>query len=67
MFNDRETAQERREFVDALGVTHVLVDPAYHDVVTHALAGSDDFTKEYDDGRWAVFAVRPRDESRRAE
>jgi hypothetical protein len=67
MFNDKETARERREFVDALGVTHVLVDPAYHDVVTHALAGSDDFTKEYDDGRWAVFAVRPRAESRQAE
>ena len=29
-FNSVETPQERAAFVDALGVTHVLVDPAYY-------------------------------------
>jgi hypothetical protein len=67
MFNDRETAADRRRFVDALGVTHVLVDPAYYDVMTRTLAGNADFTKQYDDGRWAVFAVHSGRDSRQAE
>ena len=58
MFNARETAAERKEFVEALGITHVLVDPAFHDVVLAALNGNDLFEKQYDDGRWAVFRVR---------
>ena len=59
LFNDRETAAERRAFVDELGVTHVLVDPAFYGTVTIALSQApDDFEKLYDGDRWAVFAVR---------
>ena len=58
MFNAQETPAERKEFVEAMGITHVLVDPAFHDIVEAALNGNDLFEKQYDDGRWAVFRVR---------
>jgi hypothetical protein len=57
-FNERESAEDRRAFVEALGITHVLVDPAYHDVVVTALEGNAMFEKQYDRGGWAVFRVR---------
>lgn len=58
-FNDKETDAERRQFVDDLGITHVLVDPAFHDVVVPALRDNAMFEKQYDAGGWAVFRVRP--------
>jgi hypothetical protein len=58
-FNDKETDAERRQFVDDLGITHVLVDPAFHDVVVPALRDNAMFEKQYDAGEWAVFRVRP--------
>jgi hypothetical protein len=57
-FNAEETVAERSEFVETLGVTHVLVDPAFHDVLVDALKGNDMFEKQYDMGGWAVFRVR---------
>jgi hypothetical protein len=56
-FNDKETDAERGQFVDTLGITHVLVDPAFHDLVVSALEGHAMFEKEYDAGGWAVFGV----------
>jgi hypothetical protein len=53
-FNDRETNAERLAFVKALKVTHVLVDPPFHDVMLRALEGTA-FQKVFDDKRWAVF------------
>jgi hypothetical protein len=59
-FNDRETDAERQAFVEAVGVTHVLVDPAFHDVVVNALRGNSSFQKVYDADKWAVFQVTRR-------
>ena len=51
---------EDQAFVEAVGVTHVLVDPAFHDVVVNALRGSPRFQKIYDADNWAVFQVTGR-------
>ena len=56
-FNDRETSGERLALVKALKVTHVLVDPAFHDSMIQALAADAAFEKVFDDHKWAVFRV----------
>jgi hypothetical protein len=56
-FNDRETNAERLAFVRSLKVTHVLVDPPFHDSMVRVLADNDAFEKVFDDSRWAVFRV----------
>jgi len=57
-FNDRESRDERVGFVRDLAVTHILVDPQTHDLMTRVLTGyADLFVRRYDDGRWAVWEV----------
>jgi hypothetical protein len=58
MFNTIEALDERLEFVRALGVTHVLVDPMYHDEMAEVLGRwPGTFPRLYDDGGWAVYGV----------
>ena len=55
-FNSVETPGERRAFVQGLGVTHVLVNPAHYEemrAVLDPLPGQ--FTLRYSDGKWAVY------------
>ena len=54
-FNDADTNAERLDLVNALGATHVLVDPPYHDAMVQALAESTAFEKVFDDKQWAVY------------
>jgi hypothetical protein len=54
-FNDRETTAERLALVNALGATHVLVDPPFHDEMVRTLEESTAFQKVFDDKGWAVF------------
>jgi hypothetical protein len=57
-FNSVDTAAERAAFVQALGVTHVLVDPPYHAELRAALDALPDlFTLRYDRAQWAVYEV----------
>jgi hypothetical protein len=57
-FNSVETAAERNAFVDALGVTHVLVDPPYYAELRTALDALPElFTLRYDRAQWAVYEV----------
>jgi hypothetical protein len=57
-FNSVETPSERAAFVDRLGVTHVLVDPPYHDEMRAVLDGQpQDFELLFSNGRWAVYHV----------
>ena len=57
-FNSAETPAERAAFVEALGVTHVLVDPAYYDELRPVLDGlSQQFTLQYAGSKWAVYEV----------
>ena len=59
LFNDRETREERVEFIRDVGVTHVLVNPRTYAMMTMVLARDPDlFEKRYDDGRWAWYEVR---------
>lgn len=58
-FNEQETLEERLDFVRELGVTHILVDPMYHNRVGPVLERTPQyFSKVYDDGSWAVYAVQ---------
>jgi hypothetical protein len=60
-FNSVETAAERAAFVEALGVTHVLVDPPYHAELRAALDALPElFTLRYDRAHWAVYEVTRR-------
>ena len=57
-FNGVESLAERDAFVKALGVTHVLVDPAYHDEMRGVLDPlTDRFRLRYSGARWAVYEV----------
>ena len=59
-FNDRETRPERVAFLAQMTVTHVLVTPRVHAMMTAVLARDRDiFARVYDDGRWAVYEVAP--------
>jgi hypothetical protein len=58
MFNEVESLAERVEFVRALGVTHVLVDPMFHDVMARVFARWPAiFPRVHDDGGWAMYRV----------
>jgi len=58
-FNQIESPQERRAFLTALGVTHVLVDPTYYSQLLPVFdALPDMLSRRYADGRWAVYEVR---------
>jgi hypothetical protein len=57
-FNSVETAAERTAFVEALRVTHVLVNPPYYAELRAALDALPElFTLRYDRARWAVYEV----------
>jgi hypothetical protein len=59
-FNSVETPAERAAFVEGLGVTHVLVDPAYYQemrAVLDQLPGR--FALRYSEDEWAVYEVLP--------
>jgi hypothetical protein len=59
-FNDRESRAEREQYLRILGVTHVVVDPFAHDRLVPELNMYPDLlASQYDDGRWAVYQVRP--------
>jgi hypothetical protein len=55
-FNSVETAAERAAFVEALGVTHVLVSPVHYGELRPVLDGlPDQFVLRYDHAQWAVY------------
>lgn len=62
VFNDRETLDERLEYLRAVGATHLLLDPKYYAVLRGVLgAAPGQFVQRYDDGqRWALFEIRQR-------
>jgi hypothetical protein len=58
-FNAVETPTERAAFLSALGVTHVVLDPASFDEIRPVLDGRPDlFTRQYVGDGWAVYGVR---------
>jgi hypothetical protein len=57
-FNNLETPAERDAFVKALGVTHILVNPAHYDELGQVLDGlPTQFVRMYTNGRWAIYEV----------
>jgi hypothetical protein len=57
-FNSVETAQDRAAFVEALGVTHVLVDPAYYREMRAVLDElPEHYVLRFTAGEWAVYEV----------
>ena len=59
-FNSVETPADRAAFIKALGVTHVLVDPAYYQEMRGVLdAAPSQFALRYTGGEWAVYEVLP--------
>jgi hypothetical protein len=58
-FNSTESLTERADFVRALGITHVVVDPPYQRVMARVLGQwPEAFSTVYDDGAWTVYEVR---------
>ncbi|HUO64166.1 MAG TPA: hypothetical protein VMT97_10705, partial [Terriglobales bacterium] len=59
LFNAKESLAERRQFLDSVKATHVLVDPMTYAEMKPVLAKwPETFHLVYDDGRWAVYEVR---------
>jgi len=57
-FNTVETPAERSAFVDALGVTHILIGPAHYDTLRPVLDRlADQYILRYSQARWAVYEV----------
>jgi hypothetical protein len=60
-FNSVESPDERDAFVRALGVTHVLVNPAHYDELRPVLDGlPGQFELRYADEPWAIYEVKAR-------
>lgn len=60
-FNTVETSGERDEFVEALGVTHIIVNPAHYDTLRPVLDNlPDKYVLRYDHAPWAVYEVKAR-------
>jgi hypothetical protein len=58
LYNDRESRDERVAFLRDLRVTHVLVNPRTHDLMSAVLSRDPDlFRSRYDDGKWALYEV----------
>ena len=58
LFNMRESLAERRQFLEAMKATHVLVDPMVYAEMKRVLsAWPGTFHLVFDDGRWAVYEV----------
>jgi len=59
LFNARESLPERRQFLEAVKATHVLVDPMTYPEMTRVLAAwPETFRLVFNDSRWAVYEVR---------
>ena len=57
-FNAVETPEERLAFVNALGVTHILIGPAHYDTLRPVLDRlAHQYTLRYSQARWAVYEV----------
>jgi hypothetical protein len=57
-FNSCESLEERVEYLEKLHITHVLVDPMYHDELNSVLAQwPTRFVQQFDDGRWSLYRV----------
>jgi hypothetical protein len=57
-FNSNEGWTERIDFIRALGVTHIVVDPPYQRLMAQALGQwPQAFATVYDDGAWTVYEV----------
>jgi hypothetical protein len=57
-FNSVESWAERVDFLRALGVTHIVVDPPYRLLMTRTLGRwPEAFTMVYDDSSWTVYEV----------
>jgi hypothetical protein len=58
-FNSAESLAERADFVRALGITHIVVDPPYQRLMARVLGQwPEAFPTVYDDGAWTVYEVR---------
>ena len=58
-FNARDSLGERLEFVRALHVSHILVDPAIYSEMKAVLSQWQQvFKPVYDDGQWMVYSVQ---------
>ena len=65
-FNATESWAERVEFLSALGVTHIVVDPPYQRLMAETLGQwPQTFSTVYDDGAWTVYEVTIPREGRR--
>jgi hypothetical protein len=57
-FNSVETPQDRAAFINALGVTHVLVDPAYYRELRQVLDQlPGQYALRFSEAEWAVYEV----------
>jgi hypothetical protein len=57
-FNTHESLEERIAFVEALQVTHIVVDPMYYDEMKQTLdQWPNIFQVVYDDEEWAIYQV----------
>jgi hypothetical protein len=56
-FNLMDTPDERRRFVDDLGVTHLVLDPMVHSVMMPVLSGDPGYELLMDHSSWAVYRV----------
>lgn len=57
-FNKAEQREERVTFLDTLGISHVVTDPSYYEMMEGVLGRYPDlFTKIYDQECWSVFKV----------
>jgi hypothetical protein len=58
-FNSAESLAERVDFLRALGITHIVVDPPYRRLMARSLGQwPEQFATVYDDGAWMVYEVR---------
>lgn len=58
-FNTAETREDRERTLKTLGVDYVAVDPNYYQSLKSILDQFPDLlSREYDDGRWAVYRVK---------
>jgi hypothetical protein len=58
LYNDRESRDERLAFLRDLAVSHVLVNPRNHQLMSAVLSRDPDlFRARYDDGMWALYEV----------
>lgn len=58
-FNGDEQIEDRINYLGKLGISYIVVDPSYYDMMERVLGQyPDQFSKEFDKGRWSVFRTR---------